>query len=362
MATKPIEISNLVGTKDISAYFKQFLATPKSDDKYFGLIDHKSSFWSTVALQGATSNQTAGVISTGSKVPVMSRSQITSVMGGMLEFGGAMEKTAKDIKEYMDLKAAFASSGSAGDAEALLKAYGDDLMKVRSFVQNEKAYLNWSLISNACNIDITLANSGYAKSMSTSGYPIEAWQKNETGTDWSNTASLILDDILAVVEAGKAKQKKYAYMFVNPTTYSYIRKNVQIQNSCASRISVVLGTTSMPSMDTINLMLKEVAGITLIVIEDQVDRESVYGIYTTSYAFNDNVCVFTESQQLGHFGYRKLDIIDPTKEVAEGWFTVGSVIEVNPSKATTYSKAEGFSVIDSYASNYFLKTNAVAWA
>lgn len=361
MATKPIELGNLVGTKDISVFYKNFLVTPKSDDKYFGLIDHKSSFWSNITLQGASSNQAAGVISADSSVPVMSRPSVKTVSGQMLEFGAGMEKSASDIKEFMELKAAFAASNSAGDGQALIQAYGDDLLKVRSFIQNEKCYLNWSLISNACNIDITLANSTYAKSMSTSGYPVSAWQKDEVATAWSNTASLILDDILGIVEAGKAKQKKYSFMFVNPTTYSYIRKNKQIQDNCASRISVVLGTTSMPSQETINLMLKEVAGVSLIVIEDQIDRANAYGIYTTAYAFNDNVAVFTESEQLGHFGYNKLPIIDTNLEVAEGWFTVGSVMRVDPNVAKTYSRAEGFSVIDSYASNFYLKTDAVAW-
>jgi len=325
-------------------------------------MKHKTKLWSTMVLKNVNYNLAAGVINNGASAPVLSRPQVETVMGEMLSIGGSFVKSEEDLQEYAELKSAYASSGSNGDMTALINYYGEDLSKCRSIIQNEKAYLNWSLLSSACSIDITLANSGYAKSMSTSKYPLEAWNKDNNATDWSNIASLIIDDIVSAVEVGKSKQKVFKNMFVNPVTFGYIRKNTQVQNYCASRISQLTNSVAMPSADTINQLLNELCGIKIVVISDQIDRESVYGVISTAYAFASDVAVFTESDSVGHWAYTDIYINNPSLEVREGYFIVGNILEVNPSVATTYSKAMGFPVIDSYNSNFYLKTDANAWA
>ena len=361
MAVKT-NLSSLLTSADLSAYFLKYAAEIKSDDKYFRTVEHKGDNWGTIGLQGAQTNLAAGLISSNASAPVLSRPSVQSVIGSFLEFGGAFDMSSDDIQQFFDLKQAFASSGNQGDAVALLDFYGGDVARCRSIIQNEKMFLNWNLLSNACNIDITLANSTYGKSMTSTSYPLESWNKDVVATTWSNIASLIVDDIVEAVELGKTKQKKYTRMFVNPTTFNYIRKNTQVQNLCASRISVVLSSVGMPSLDTINMMFNELCGITIVVISDYIDRESVAGIVTTGYAFNDNVVVFSESDALGHFGYKSIAIIDPSVEARQGYFIIGNSLETNPSKSTTYSKCKGFSVIDSYASNLYLKIDANAWA
>lgn len=357
MATKS-DLSSLIGTADITAYMNKYAVAPKSDDKFFKTLNQKGSFWSTVTINGS-SNTAAGIITGEATTPVFSRPEVKSVIGQMLTIGGGYNMSEKDIQEFYELKMKFDSSKNAGDAQALLDFYGNDIQKCRSLIQNEKNYLNWSLLSNACNITNTLANSSYSTSMAVTSYPVEGWQKDESGTDWSNTASLIVTDILAVVEAGRAKQKRYTKMFVNSKTFGYIRKNLEVQNNCASRISVVLASTGMPSEATINQMLNELCGIQIVVISDLVDRESAAGIITTSEVFANDVAVFAESDMIGHWSYN--DLVLGNLEVREGYYKIGNILKADPNYSKTYAKAEGFSVIDSYASNFYFKTNAVAW-
>lgn len=356
------QINSLISTADISAYFKQFTPSAKSDDRFFRSVNTKSKQWSTATLSNSYANLAGGLISNNSTAPIFSRPTVDTVLGSMVVFGGGFEMTADEIDQFNDLKYAFEKSGNAGDAQALIAFYGNDLNRINGLMKNEKAALNWGLLSNACSITATLANTSFAASMAAMAYPVSAWQKQAVGTTWSNVASTIVTDVQNAVDAGMAQGKTYTRMFVNKKTFGYIRKNTEVQNACASRVSVLLSATAMPNLEQINMMFEQVCGVQVIVVEDLISRESVLNVTTTTSAFADDVAVFAESDELGRFEYNLIPIIDGTRETYVDFYQVGNMLEINPSKSTIYGKARGFSVIDSYADNYYLKTNAVAWS
>lgn len=48
-------------------------------------------------------------------------------------------------------------------------------------------------------------------------------------------------------------------------------------------------------------------------------------------------------------------------ETYESFFTVGNYKNVDPSYSKIYVKGKGFPVVDTYADNFYLKADAVAW-
>ena len=74
------------------------------------------------------------------------------------------------------------------------------------------------------------------------------------------------------------------------------------------------------------------------------------------------MAVFSASKVMGHFEWNGIPIVDPTGETYESFFLVGNYKEIDPSYSKIYAKGRGFPVVDSYADNFYLKVDAVAWS
>ena len=96
-------------------------------------------------------------------------------------------------------------------------------------------------------------------------------------------------------------------------------------------------------------------------MKDRILRTLADGTKTTANPFADGVVVFTAATQVGRFVWKPIYIDDPLRETHESFFLVGNYKNVDPSYSKIYVKGKGFPVVDTYADNFYLKADAVAW-
>ena len=365
MAKKqPLVVGNLISVQDIMAWYEAYPLKPTKADASFPLVENtKGKTWKTVSNASLNLNVMADPISLNSKVPVDGRNGFKAIGGEMAPFGKGREMDADGIEKFEELKIHFAELKNGANAARLIAYYGDDLAYVRSACVNQKNYLSWALISSACDLGFVTANSPYMQGLANMDYAVEAWQKDVNATSWANAASLIIDDIQSALSLAKAQNKAFNTITINSIWFEYVRLNTQIQKYSATMVQNLYSTQTPPTLEAINTMLGQYFGkpIQFNVIDEDYTRMNLDGTATTANPFSDGVAVFSNTPLLGHFEWNRIPIIDPTLETIESFFTVGSVTTVNPNMAETYSKGRGMPVIDSFADNFYLKINAIAW-
>jgi len=359
-----LEVGTLFTVEDINAWYNDNPLLPTKSDASFPLIENrKSQAWKTVSNASLNLNILADPISLNSKVPVDGRGTFKSIGGEMAPFGKGREMDADKIEQFEELKSAFAELGNTANAERLVKFYGDDLAYVRSACVNQKNYLNWALISSACNLGFVAGNSPYLKGLANMDYKVESWQKAAVTKAWSDSTALILNDIKTALDLAKTKSKAFYTITLNAAEFEHVRNNEQIQKYSATMVQNLFSTQSPPTVEAVNAMVSQYFSkqISFNVVDEDYSRMALNGTVTTANPFADGTAVFSATPVLGHFEWNGIPIIDPTIETKESFFTVGNVLTVNPNMSETYSKGRGMSVVDTYADNYYLKTNAVSW-
>jgi len=361
---KPVTIGSVLSIEDITAWYNDNPILPTKAEVSFPIVQNmKSTTWKTISNPTTALNEAADHMSLNSVIPVSGRPGYQSVIGEMTTFGKGYEWTADEIEKYNELKINFQQLQNASAAQALLDFYGDDLKKIRLSMVAQMAYIGWSLLSSACKYSFISANSIYMQGITAMEYPVAAWQKDDVGTSWANPAALILDDIQGILDVGEAHSKMYTVIKINQTWFNYVRKNTQIKNQTITLIGSLVGADNSPNLAQINEMLVSYFDTNVIfeVINEKVTREDLEGAKTTANPFQDGVAVFAQSTEVGHFEWNKIPIIDPTREVYESFFLTGNYTQIDPSYAKIYGKARAFSVVDTYADNFYLKINAVPW-
>lgn len=360
----PVEVASIITVEDINAYYEANPWPLGSIDAVMPLAVTRKDTWKTISNKIYELNEAADPISSKAPVPVAGRQGFKTILGGFAEFGKGREMTADDLEEFENLKIAFEETNNPADAAALVDYYGNDLKFVRNAVQAERIYLSYALLSNACNISLVQANSPYLQSLEAMDYAVESWQKDAVSTSWANAAALILDDIQSAIDATEAQGKVLRKIKINKTWFKHVRNNTQIQKYCATLVQNLYSTQAPPSLNAVNTMITEYFGqdIAFEVIDEKITRSAIDDTKTTANPFADGVAVFTVTTQVGRFVWKKIPIIDPTKETYESFFLAGNVKKVDPSYGKIYSKAKGFPVIDTYADNFYLKIDAVAWS
>ncbi len=355
-------ITSLLKPQDVQAWYQDNPVEQSFVESVFPLEYSESDSWRTLSNDAGYVNEAADPTSLGSKIPVAGREGFTHVTGDMVSFSKGREMTAKDIKRFQDLKRRFAELKNQTAAQQLLDFYGNDLAFVRNAVISEMTFLDWNLISSACNMDFVAGNSPYMQGLAQMQYPVAPWQKEAVGTSWSDPAAEILTDIQNVVDAGQARGKYFTTIFINKKWFTYVRNNEQIKTETQSLVSSLLGSTAAPTLSTINTMLEQYFdnAVKFVVVDDKITRANADGTKTQANPFVDGVAVFAQSEVLGHFEWNDIPIVD-ARESAESFFVVGNYTQIDPSYSKTYAKALGFPVVDTYADNFYLKVNAIAW-
>jgi hypothetical protein len=365
MATKeqPIQPAGMLTVQDITAWYQDNPWPLGNVDAYFPLEMSDEDTWKTISPTSYLMNEAADPLSQSSSIPVAGREGFKTVMGGMAEFGKGREMTNKQIQQFEKLKKLVMETKNPAIAQQLVNYYGADLQFVRTAMMSERTYLSYALLSSACNIGFTAANSPYMQSLVNQDYPVEAWQKDDVSTSWSNAAAEILTDIQNVIDTAEARGKYLKKIKINRKWFGYVRMNTQVQKYCATMVQNLYSTQAPPTLLAINTMLQGYfdSDIAFEVIDDKITRANADGTKTTAEAFADGVAVFTMDTQVGRFVWNPIYIDSPTQEIAESFFIVGNYKKVDPNWNKIYAKSKGFPVIDTYADNFYLKVNAVAW-
>jgi hypothetical protein len=361
---KPLVLGSMITVQDIQGWYDDNPLPPSTAELAFPLIQSDQKTWKSLSNRTQMLNEAADPISLNSTVPVAGRDGYKDIIGEMASFGKGREMDADDIEKFDELKRKMASLSNPAIAQQLINFYGDDLSYVRSAMLAEMAYLDWALVSNACNIGFVTANSPYMTGMVAMDYSVDSWQKDEVSTSWANAAAEILDDIEGILDTGEDYGKFYTLITVNKTWFGHIRKNTQIQTQCTSLAQSLIGAEVYPNLATINAMLSEYFNgqVQIRVVDEKVTRVDLNGTKTTANPFADGVAVFSQIPQLGHFEWNQVPIVDASRETRESFFLVGNILKIDPSYSKIYAKGRGFPVVDTYADNFYLRINAVEWS
>ena len=361
--TQPIAPGSMLTVQDIQAYYLDNPFPLGSVDAIMPLEQTLQDSWKTVSNASYMLNEAADPLSLNSKIPVAGREGFKTVMGDLATFGKGREMTAEDFERYEALKMAFATTKNPGVAQQLLDFHGNDLAYLRLAMHSERTYLTYALLSNACSIEMVAANSPYMQSLAAATYPVGTWQKDNVSTSWENAAALILDDIATVKETMEGYGKFVSKIKINQTWFNHVRNNTQVQKHCATLVQSLTSTQSAPTLEQINGMMATYfdTDIQFEVVKDRITRAIADGSKTTANPFADGVVVFTAATQVGRFVWKPIYIDDPLRETYESFFTVGNYKNVDPSYSKIYVKGKGFPVVDTYADNFYLKADAVAW-
>lgn len=360
---KPVVLGSMITVQDILGWYMDNPLLPSKAQQAFPLVQSDEKTWKTVSNNALLTNEAADPISLNSKVPVAGRAGFKDVMGEMASFGKGREMNADDIEKFEELKRKFASLKNPAVGQQLLDFYGNDLAFVRTAMNAEMSYLSWALISAACEIGFVAANSPYMQGITAMDYDLEAWQKDDVATSWSDAASLILDDIESALDLADTYSKQFLVLTVNKKWFTYMRQNTQIQKYSATLVQTIQSAQTPPTLEQINALFGQYFDVPIVVevIDEKVTRSSLEDGKTTATPFANGVAVFSASKVLGHFEWNGIPIIDPTGETYESFYLVGNYKEIDPSYSKIYAKGRGFPVIDSYADNFYLRVNAVAW-
>lgn len=359
---KPV-LDTILTTADISAWFEDNQLPPSVAEASFPLTYNKTKTWKTRSNSVLMLNEAADPISLNSKVPVSGRNGFKDIMGDMATFGKGREWDADEIEEFERLKMEFATMKNPAIATRLLDYYGKDLDFIRNAMRAEQSYLCWALVSNACNIQFLAAHSPYMQGLTAMDYGVATWQKDNVATSWSAPAALILDDIESILNVGETYSKNFTTIKVNKKWFNYIRKNTQIQKYCATLVSNLFNTQAPPTLEAVNGMLAGYFSNQIVrieVVDEKITRALRNDSKTTLNPFADGVAIFSQTPVLGRFEWNDIPIIDG-RETPESFFIVGNYRNIDPNYSKIYAKGRAFPVVDTYADNFYLKIDAVAW-
>jgi len=359
----PVTVGSVLSTQDISAWFIKNPILPSLAETVFPLIKSEQTTWKTISNSSNILNEAADPMSLNSPIPVSTRGGFSEVIGEMTTFGKGYEWTADQIEKYERLKRNLSQFKNASAAAELLDYYGADLARVRTAMDAQMAYMDWSIVSNACNYSFLQTNSPYMQGITAMDYGVATWQKDAVSASWALDTTKILDDIQYYLELGEDKGKEYTYIYLNKKSLGWVRANTQIKNQAITLVGSLVGADVNPNLEAINTMMESYFDLPVkfVMINEKVSRESLTGVKTTSNPFQDGVAIFAQESKLGHFEWNQIPIIDPTKETLENFYVVGNYTRIDPSYAKIYGKGRAFPVIDTFADNMYVKIDATSW-
>jgi len=363
MANSPLRMLSGIGQAEMDAYFKLTPAPTTKWKEYFPVVQQLGDNWKTLTNKSYAANIAADPAALGSSAPVKSRVGTEVIQGGFGVFKIARTKDETEIQEYNELKAKVSQFTSPQQYNQILTWIGDDIDFVRNAALAQACYLNWALLSSACNLGYIAANSPQLSSLRNIAYPIQAYQKVAVSKAWSDPTALIIDDIKTYVKAAKAKGKIIKNIKINDEWFGHVQNNTQVQKFASTYVQNALNLQGVPSLETVNAMLNQYFRTPIVfdVIDEIVSREAVDGTTTSANPFADGVAVMTVEKRVGSFQFKGLSSNPNIISSVEDFYTVERLYKSDPDLEKTLSKFKGMTAIDTYADNMYIKINAVAW-
>jgi hypothetical protein len=364
MPKRIVKMSSGIDQVVMDAYFKAVPAPVSNWKTYFPTVQTLNDTWKTLGNQSYGVNVAADPVALGSSAPIKSRTGMQTVSGGFGVFKVGRLKDESEIEEFNALQNMAAQFTNPAQYQQILTFLGDDVKYVRNAALSQANYLNWALLSSACNLAFIAANSPQLSSLNNITYPVATWQKNNVATSWSNPAALIIADVKSAIDTARTNGRILTKMKINDTWFNYVRANTQVQNYCATYIQNALNLKGLPTLESVNSMLQTYFNNPLLgfeIINELVSREAVNGTITTANPFADGVVVFTSETRVGSFQYKMLSSRPDVVSVSEDFYIVERLYKSDPDTEKTIVKFKGMSVIDSYADNFYLRVNATPW-
>lgn len=355
--------NGLFTSEDVKAWYAANPLPASKVEASFPRSFTDQEMWSTVSPTDDLSNVQAVQMNADSPVPVIGNSGLAKVSGDFMVAGLGVKMEGKEIAEFEKRAAYFASNGTDAAALDMVNYYGNFSARVRAAQMVHYAVSCWGIVSNACKLTLDATISPFIQGVASVEYPLSAWQKNAVTTSWADKTALILNDIQSAVSTGEANGKNFTKIFINQTWFNYVRNNEQIQKYCATTIGNLTSTYTQPTLEAVNSMLSVAfdGAVEFEIVKDKFKRLQTNGTYAQSSIFQDGVAVFAQSLVLGRFGWRNLPGVNPTIESREDFYTVGTVRNADPNMIKVYTKSESNGIVDTFADNFYLKINAVAW-
>lgn len=370
MANRILKMLSGIGQAEIDAYFKRMPAPEMTWKTYFPVVQQMGDNWKTLGNQSYAINVASDPAALGSSAPIKSRKGTDVIQGGFGVFKVARIKDESEIQEFNELQAKASQFTSPAQYQQILDWMGNDIEFTRNAALSQANYLNWALLSSACNLGYIASNSPQLTSLKNIVYPVGTWQKVDKDTatigitkSWLDITALIIDDIENIVTLAKNNGKIVTKIKINKDWFRYVQKNTQVQKYAATYIQNALSLQGMPTLTTINAMMAEYFGMNVAfeVIDESVSREAVNGTTTTANPFADGVAVFTSETRVGSFQYKMLTSNPNVISVMEDFYTIERLYQSDPDLEKTLSKFKGMAVIDTYADNVYVKVNNTAW-
>lgn len=364
MANRVLKLMSGIGQAEMDAYFKRTPAPESNWKTYFPVVQQLGDNWKTLVNKSYSANIAADPAALGSSAPIKSRQGTETIQGGFGVFKLGRIKDETEIQEYNELQAKAAQFTSDAQLQQIIDWYGNDIDFVRTAALSQANYLNWSLLSNACDLAYIAANSPQLSTLKNITYPVMSWQKVVVSKSWDDSTALIIDDIKTYIKAAKAKGKILRKIKINDDWFSYVQNNEQVQKFCSTYVQNALNLQGVPSRETINLMLSSYfrQDIGFEVIDELVSREDIDGNQTSANPFKDGVMVMTAETRVGSFQFKQLSSSPNIISNVEDFYTVERLYQSDPDLEKTLTKFKGMSVIDTYADNMYVKIDAVDWA
>jgi len=370
MPNRNLKMLSGIGQAEIDAYFKRMPAPEKKWKDYFPVVQQLGDNWKTLSNQSYAINVASDPAALGSSAPIKSRKGVDTIQGGFGVFKVARIKDESEIQEFNELQAKSAQFTNPAQFEQILNWMGNDIEFTRNAALSQANFLNWALLSSACDLGYIAANSPQLTSLKNIVYPVSAWQKLDKDTatigittTWSNIAATIIDDIENIVDLAETNGKVVTKIKINKTWFKYVQLNTQVQKYASTYVQNALSLQGVPTLGTINSMLGEYFGsdVAFEVIDEKVSREAITGVTTTANPFADGVAVFTAETKVGSFQFKGLTSNPNIISVVEDFYTIERLYQSDPDLEKTLSKFKGMTVIDTYADNVYVKVNNTAW-
>lgn len=353
-----------VGQAEMEAYFKRVPAPVPNWKKFFQPVQTMADNWETLNNQSYSPNIAADPVALGSSAPIKSRTGALSVSGGFGVFKVGRIKDEKEIERFNELTAKSSQFTSPDQYNQILDFIGDDVKFCRTAAIAQANYLNWGLLTSACNLGYLAANSPYLSSLKNIVYPVASWQKIAVGTSWANAAAEIIDDIEDAVILAENNGKSVTKIKINKTWFKYVQLNTQVQKFCATYVQNALSIQGVPTLASINSMLQTYFNNdTLIfeIIDEKVSREAPDGTTVTANPFANGVAVYTAETRVGSWQWKPFTSRPDVVSIAEDYYRIERLFQSDPDLEKTLVKFKGMSVIDTFADNIYVKVDAVAW-
>lgn len=370
MPTRNLKMLSGIGQAEIDAYFKRMPAPEMNWKTYFPVVQQLSDNWKTLGNQSYAVNVAADPAALGSSAPIKSRKGTETIQGGFGVFKVARIKDETEIQEFNELQAKSAQFTSPAQYQQILDWMGNDIEFTRNAALSQANYLNWALLSSACDLGYIAANSPQLTSLKNIVYPVAAWQKVDKDTatigitkTWADITALIIDDIENMVNLAEDNGKVVTRIKINKTWFKYVQLNTQVQKYASTYVQNALNLQGLPTLETINSMLGEYfsSDVGFEVVNEKVSREALDGSTTTANPFADGVIVLTAETRVGSFQFKGLTSNPNIISVSEDFYTIERLYQSDPDLEKTLSKFKGMSVIDTYADNIYAKVNNTAW-